>query len=911
MTKPKVSIIVPVFNVQTYLRECLDSILNQTLSEIEIICGDGGSTDGSLEIIQEYARKEARLRYITKRGSGYGQSVNECMGMVQGEYIGIVESDDAVKPETYAVLYHLAKKNDLDWIRGDIYYYYSGMSAGERLKRESIIYGGDFYNTVLDPQSDYRPYKSGLRTWSGIYKTNFLTQNDIRHSETPGGSYQDVGFYLKTLYYARRVYFVNQAFYMWRQDNPGSSVHYNSTKLVEKSLKEWHLNKEYLDSHPDIGKRAVASYHYRKFFSYLWTIDMAEGNDKETVQRIAAEEFTKAIVDGEIDKGFFDEWEWNHFMESLKSWQEIAQENQIQEKVMVAREREREKTSIIFKSILKRMLRPLANPLRKIIHKLMRYVIFALENDINMLNTRINETANDTQWQIRESAKDLQTHIQSVTESLEMIQGIVLQNEQLYKQIENRIVKLEERHYFDEEAVQEFLGKMSVIADTLQDRKQALSAVSHIATETWQKIVDQGDMLWNIKSINENIYGKIAETRQKVLDQGDILWIVKSRNEDIYGEIVDTHQKILDQGDILWRIKSRNEDIHQKVAETHQKSLDQGDTLWSVKGKIEDVHSIADQFLAHPEQGESLHRHMAVNSVLSLLHTGDDQYNKQVCKQFLNHIEIEVFSKCNRKCWFCPNHIIDRYTENHYMDGTLFKKILTELKDLNYHSTISFSRYNEPLADEIIYERIHQARQYCPKARLRFNTNGDYLTPEVLRRLERVGLNEIEVQCYFEKDESFDFNIFIGRLHNLAEKLGISTYRIVTKNTDTRYVAKLDLPTLDLSYSALNMQKLANNRGESLMGITAKYKRTQNCLVPFRNLYIDYNGSYMMCCNVRSDVVEHTPFIIGHAKKERVYDVFCGERMIDIRKRVGISEHLPRPCNSCQYLTCDDDFRLF
>lgn len=188
MSNPKVSIIVPVFNVKTYLRECLDSILAQTLPEIEIICGDGGSNDGSLEIIQEYAQKDSRVHYITKEKSGYGQSVNECMAMAKGEYIGIVESDDAVEPNTYETLYGLAHQNDLDWIRGDIYYYYSGLPKEQQLQRESIIYGGDFYNIVLNPQTDYRPYKSGLRTWSGIYKTAFLRENGIEHNETPGGS---------------------------------------------------------------------------------------------------------------------------------------------------------------------------------------------------------------------------------------------------------------------------------------------------------------------------------------------------------------------------------------------------------------------------------------------------------------------------------------------------------------------------------------------------------------------------------------------------------------------------------------------------------------------------------------------------------------------------------------------------
>ncbi len=310
MTSPKVSIIVPVFNVEKYLGECLDSILCQTLEDIEIICGDGGSTDGSLDIIKEYAAKDPRVRYITKERSGYGQSMNDCVRMAQGEYIGIVESDDKVAGNTYERLYSVAKENDLDWVRGDIYYYYSEKPEPEQLVRESIIYGNDFYNQVLDPQTDYRPYKSGLRTWSGIYKRSFLVDNDIWHNETPGGSYQDVGFYLKTLYYATRVYFVDEPFYMWRQDNPNSSIHYDEKKLADKSFNEWNLNLEYLRSH-NLGKRAYASYNYRRFFSYRWTIEMTSGDLQKTVSERARSELSAAMDAGEIDRGFFSDDEWD------------------------------------------------------------------------------------------------------------------------------------------------------------------------------------------------------------------------------------------------------------------------------------------------------------------------------------------------------------------------------------------------------------------------------------------------------------------------------------------------------------------------------------------------------------------------------------------------------------------------
>lgn len=411
MTAPRVSVIVPVFNVEKYLRECLDSILAQTLPDLEIICGDGGSTDGSLEVIQEYAEKDPRVSYITKKRSGYGQSVNECIDRAKGEYIGIVESDDAVEADMFETLYNLAKKHDLDWIRGDIYFYYSDRPRGKQLERESIIYDCDFYNRVLNPQADYRPYKSGLRTWSGIYKSIFLREYDIRHSETPGGSFQDVGFYLKTLYYAKRVYFVNQTFYKWRQDNPGSSVHYNSAKLVEKSLNEWKLNQQYLDEHPNIGSRAYASYNYRKFFSYRWTIDMAEGEDKLIVQRRGAEEFSNALKRGEIDRGFFDEREWNLFVDDLYRWKmcsDVLQPEQCN--------RIDSGTQNKCKQAIKRILRPLARFGKKIVHKLMGSVLFSIENDIASLRCHVDELNKETQSQIYENTTQMQYSLREMKE---------------------------------------------------------------------------------------------------------------------------------------------------------------------------------------------------------------------------------------------------------------------------------------------------------------------------------------------------------------------------------------------------------------------------------------------------------------------------------------------------------------
>ena len=91
---PKVSILIPIFNVEKYLRQCLDSAVNQTLKDIEIICINDGSTDSSLEILKEYAKVYNSIKIINKQNTGYGHSMNCGLKLAKGEYIGIIESDD-------------------------------------------------------------------------------------------------------------------------------------------------------------------------------------------------------------------------------------------------------------------------------------------------------------------------------------------------------------------------------------------------------------------------------------------------------------------------------------------------------------------------------------------------------------------------------------------------------------------------------------------------------------------------------------------------------------------------------------------------------------------------------------------------------------------------------------------------
>lgn len=200
----KVSVVVPVCNVEKYLRECLDSLLAQSLKEMEFICVDDGSKDSSPAILAEYAAKDSRIKVITKPNAGYGHTMNKGIDAAQGEYIGILESDDLAPREMYASLYAAAKKHDLDAVKSDFSRFET--INGKRVEtRVPLTADESWYNRIVDPAKEPDCLRLAMNTWTGIYKRDFLVKNNIRHNETPGASYQDNGFFFQTLCQAKRV----------------------------------------------------------------------------------------------------------------------------------------------------------------------------------------------------------------------------------------------------------------------------------------------------------------------------------------------------------------------------------------------------------------------------------------------------------------------------------------------------------------------------------------------------------------------------------------------------------------------------------------------------------------------------------------------------------------------------------
>ena len=224
----KVSIIMPSLNVVEYIDECIQSVINQTLKEIEIICIDAGSTDGTWEKLCSYADNKENIvpvRLIHSDVKSYGYQVNMGIKVAKGEYIAIVETDDYVSLDMYETLYAIAERTNADVVKADYDYFYT-QADKRRIFQHIGLWEKDKsqYNHLINPSRMIYIYDTDYNIWKGIYNKEFLKKNDIWLNESQGAAYQDIGFVQQVLACAQKVYYLDRSLYRYRIDRDTSST---------------------------------------------------------------------------------------------------------------------------------------------------------------------------------------------------------------------------------------------------------------------------------------------------------------------------------------------------------------------------------------------------------------------------------------------------------------------------------------------------------------------------------------------------------------------------------------------------------------------------------------------------------------------------------------------------------------
>ena len=213
MVLPKVSIIIPIYNPGEYFDKCLDSAINQTLTDIEIICIDDGSTDDSINLLEKYSKNDKRFKIFHQENLGAGAARNKGIENANGEFIIFLDSDDWIEKDMCEKLYNHAKHLDADLVLFDVIWYHKNN------KKELFKYFNDeefnhdynsfVFNRVLIHDKIVNPSLGVI--WSKFYKASFLKNNNIKFSTYK--IYNDVVFHFKTILSADKIAYYPYVFY--------------------------------------------------------------------------------------------------------------------------------------------------------------------------------------------------------------------------------------------------------------------------------------------------------------------------------------------------------------------------------------------------------------------------------------------------------------------------------------------------------------------------------------------------------------------------------------------------------------------------------------------------------------------------------------------------------------------------
>lgn len=303
---PKVSVIIPIYNVEEYIQNCLESIVNQTFKDIEILCVDDASTDKSVNVVTNYMKNDDRIKLIRlSLNSGPGVARNTALAVSEGEYISFIDPDDYVERDYIENLYDTALKYDSDMVfTSNIYTvsyiiikpYYHNRIKKWKIKFKNAWREGISYFNVNTPEKENTPEYPLVTFWNKIYKSDFLKKNDITISSCRIG--EDVEFFYKVLASSPKISYNNDSKYYYVQRKNSSSdnvknggVYSNSSLQVFKSVFEYYKKNR---------AELLKDCNYYNFKSFLHTFDSYKSSNKSEFYK-ESHELMKSL-DVEIDK---------------------------------------------------------------------------------------------------------------------------------------------------------------------------------------------------------------------------------------------------------------------------------------------------------------------------------------------------------------------------------------------------------------------------------------------------------------------------------------------------------------------------------------------------------------------------------------------------------------------------------
>lgn len=251
-----------------------------------------------------------------------------------------------------------------------------------------------------------------------------------------------------------------------------------------------------------------------------------------------------------------------------------------------------------------------------------------------------------------------------------------------------------------------------------------------------------------------------------------------------------------------------------------------------------------------------------------------------------NFIEIETSTYCNRRCSFCPNSIYERGIEQRLIDKHLFKKIILDLKSLEYEGTIALHNYNEPLFDPFLYEHLQTLSDNIPHSKKIILTNGDILTREKLTNLDSLGVNQIRIALYSWVQNP------IETINKHARNLGLNA-QLAATNDGT--VSRLVFNRMEVAYLVPN-RDLFTSRG----GLLEKKICSEYCYLPLVSSAIDIDGNMKICCEIYPANEVHQKYgIVGNLRDKSFWDLWFSTEYNKLRADLLKNDKKNKICREC------------
>ncbi len=261
-----ISIIVPVYNVEKYLPACLDSLINQTYRDLEIICVNDGSTDGSLAILKEYARKDNRIKIISQENKGISQSRNKALDAVMGEWTMFVDSDDFIDIDTCEKAIKIVNEHNADLVLWAYCREFRNKSLPKMFIKEATVWEENIHllrQRIIGPVKEELIQADALDSigtiWGKLYKSVHIQENDkIRFADIKKiGSAEDVLFNISYTAKAQKAVYIPETLYHYRKGESYTTAHKADLPLKWEEL-YIEIEKQITDSiHVEIYKEAL------------------------------------------------------------------------------------------------------------------------------------------------------------------------------------------------------------------------------------------------------------------------------------------------------------------------------------------------------------------------------------------------------------------------------------------------------------------------------------------------------------------------------------------------------------------------------------------------------------------------------------------------------------------------------